>query len=95
MIQYPVFYIGPGMWEINEFDGASLFLVEGDTRSLLIDTGIGIGDLKSFVESITSKPYDVFLTHNHRDHVGNAPLFSQVYMHPADIENFAKSGNGI
>lgn len=84
-MDYPVFLIGDGMWEINEFDGTSIFLVEGGERALLIDTGIGIGNLREFVERLTDKPYDVFLTHNHRDHVGNAPLFERVYMGEPDI----------
>lgn len=81
---YPYEVAGEGIWEINEFDGVSMFLVVGSERALLIDTGVGIGDLKTFVGSLTDKPLEVFLTHNHRDHVGNAPLFSKVHMSYTD-----------
>lgn len=81
---YPYKMAGAGIWEINEFDGVSMFLIEGSERALLIDTGVGIGDLKTFVKTLTNKPVDIFLTHNHRDHVGNAPLFSRVYMSGID-----------
>ena len=81
---YPVFNIGDGMWEINEYDGVSMFLICGSQRALLIDTGAGIGDLRAFVESKVSTPYDVLLTHNHRDHTGNSPQFDKVYMSRVD-----------
>lgn len=82
---YPFYEIGAGAYEINEFDGASMFLVVGSSRALLIDTGVGIGALDDFVRRLTPLPVEVLLTHNHRDHVGNAPRFSRVYMDAADI----------
>ena len=65
----PWFEFAPDTYEIDEFDCASIFLFVGTERALLLDTGIGIGDLKGLVEEITDKPYDVVLTHGHRDHV--------------------------
>lgn len=38
---YPHSQIDTGVYEINEFDGASMFLIEGTERALLIDTGVG------------------------------------------------------
>lgn len=81
---YPYEEIGDGIYEINEYDGVSMFLLVGRKRALLIDTGVGIGDLKSFVSTLVNKPVDVFITHNHRDHAGNAPLFPTVYMSRID-----------
>ena len=75
-----------GIWEIDEFDCASCFLVEGTERALLLDTGVGIGDLRWLVENrITEKPYEVIVTHNHEDHLGGAAWFDRIRMHPADI----------
>ncbi|MCD8069394.1 MAG: MBL fold metallo-hydrolase, partial [Lachnospiraceae bacterium] len=62
-----------------------MFLIEGEKRALLVDAGIGIGDLKTFAQELVQKPLDVFLTHNHRDHVGNAALFPRVYMSEVDM----------
>lgn len=81
----PVKQIGEGIFEFSEFGGPSMFLIEGSERALLIDAGIGIGNLKKVVEKVTAKPNDVLLTHNHRDHVGNAPLFPVVHMFPDDL----------
>lgn len=72
---YPYSQIDIGVYEINEFDGASMFLIEGNERALLIDTGVGIGALDKFLHQLTALPVDVLLIHNHRDHVGNAPRF--------------------
>ncbi len=82
--QYPYVEIGPNVYEINEFDNVSMFLVVGEKKALLIDTGIGIGDIKTFAENLAKKPVEVFLTHNHRDHVGNAPSFPEVYISRTD-----------
>ncbi|MBQ9326481.1 MAG: MBL fold metallo-hydrolase [Clostridia bacterium] len=81
---YPYKEIGPGILEINEYDCASMFLIIGSRRALLIDTGIGLGDLPAFLKTLTDLPIDVLLTHNHRDHVGNAPAFPRVYISAVD-----------
>jgi hydroxyacylglutathione hydrolase len=61
-----------------------MYLVEGTERAALIDTGTGVGDLRTFVEALTDKPYFVLLTHGHVDHAMGAPAFDEVYMNPLD-----------
>lgn len=61
-----------------------MYLVCGSERALLIDTGSGIGDLRAFVQGLTSLPLTVLCTHGHVDHAGGAAQFDQVYLHPAD-----------
>lgn len=61
-----------------------MYLVEGEQRDLLIDTGMGAGDLKGFVDLHARHPYDVLLTHGHCDHAGGAVQFSNVYLAQAD-----------
>ena len=82
--EYPYMEIGEGIYEINEFDNVSMFLIVGDEKALLVDAGIGIGNIKTFAEKLAGKPVEVFLTHNHRDHVGNAPLFPKVHISRID-----------
>lgn len=83
--RYPCIQIAENTWEINEFDCASLFLLAGQDSALLIDTGIGIGALDAFVKTLTPLPLKVLLTHNHRDHVGNAPCFEAVHISSIDL----------
>ncbi len=81
---YPMVQIRKGTWEIDEFDVASLFLLIGEEKAMLIDTGMGIGDLRGAVEMITDKPLIVVHSHGHVDHTGNSRQFEEVWLHPAD-----------
>lgn len=71
-------------WEIDEFDCASMFLLVGSERAMLIDCGMGIGDLAGAVRMITDKPLTVVLTHNHPDHTGNARQFPEIWLNEKD-----------
>ena len=76
--------IAPNTYEIGEFDCASIFLIIGRERALLIDTGIGIGDLKGLVEKLTDKPITLVLTHGHVDYIGGMAWFDEAYLNRAD-----------
>lgn len=66
--------------------GELMYLVEGDNRAALIDTGTGVGDLKAYINNLTDKPVFVLLTHGHVDHAMGAPAFDEVYMNSLDKE---------
>lgn len=91
---FPYQEIAPKTYEIGEFDCASIFLLIGSEKAMLIDTGVGIGDLKGFVRKLTDKPLIVCYTHNHVDHVGGAGAFDNAHLHPADMPDFT-TGGGI
>lgn len=76
------------MIRIVDITDTASYLVEGDDRACLIDTGSGIGSLRTYVDSLTSLPYDVILTHGHVDHASGAWEFrdKKIYLHPADLE---------
>ncbi len=69
---------------IRDILGTCLYLVEGDEKACLLDTGDGYGNLKEYVETLTHKPVFVVLTHGHLDHVGGACFFDEVYMNSKD-----------
>ena len=83
---YPVVQFKKNTWEIDEFDCASMFLLEGSEKAMLVDCGMGIGDLAGAVRQITDKPLTVVLTHNHPDHSGNARQFAEVWIKKADLK---------
>lgn len=45
-----------------------MYLVEGEERAALLDTGTGVGHLKPCVDKLTDKPVSVLITHGHVDH---------------------------
>ncbi len=71
---------------ITDPTGVSAFLVKGEQRAVLLDTCVGFVGLKAKVDSLTSLPLSVILTHGHGDHAGGAGEFEKVYIHPADKE---------
>lgn len=78
--------ISPSTTKITDITGVAVFLVEGAEKAVLIDTATGAGDLKAYVESLTSKPIEVILTHGHCDHAGGAAGFETVWLHKNDWE---------
>ena len=72
-------------WHISELGRTSIYLLEGKDRALLIDTGMGVGDLYAVVRSITKCPLTVVLTHVHPDHAGGIGQFREVSLHAADM----------
>lgn len=82
--------IGPGAYFINEYGMNAIYLLVGDKRALLIDSGSGYCDLDEIVRSITNLPYDVVITHGHPDHAGGIGQFEMVYMHPADTQTASR-----
>jgi len=74
-------WIGTGKAMSNE----SLYLVEGNDKSLLIDAGTNIKDLDKIVASISDKPVMLVATHVHPDHTGpSIDVFPELYINPAD-----------
>lgn len=69
---------------IFSISGENMYLIEGSRRAVLIDTGVGLGNLKEYVENLTHKDLAVILTHGHPDHAMGAAQFEEVYMNGAD-----------
>lgn len=84
--QHPFYEFRDGIYEIDEFCCSSIFVVVGTEKALVIDAGIGIGDLESVIRRITDKPLEVVASHNHPDHIGGAYNFLEMWMHPSDID---------
>lgn len=69
---------------ISGIAGELMYLAEGDREAALIDTGVGVGNLKELVHSLTKKEVFVLLSHGHVDHALGARVFERVYMSPLD-----------
>lgn len=76
--------LSPSTTRITDLTQVSSFLVVGEEKAALLDTGTGLGDLKAFVETLTDKPVTVLLTHGHGDHASGAAPFEEVYLSEKD-----------
>lgn len=78
---FEVYRIESGVYafyEPGQFEEVLSYLVLGDERAALIDTGMGIGNIKRLAEEFTGLPITVVNTHSHYDHVAQNYLFSSV-----------------
>ena len=69
----------------------AMYLITGDEKAALIDTGYGYKGLRNYVENLTSKPLLVLLSHGHVDHAFGIYEFADldIYMHYDDLETYA------
>ena len=72
-------------WAIDDRGEDIVYLVCGDDRCLLIDTGWGIGDLKALVASLSPLPLTVVNSHGHPDHTCGNWQFREVHIAEADL----------
>lgn len=60
------------------------YLFIGKERAALIDTGLGIANIKEVVQRLTNLPILVITTHVHADHIGGHSLFTEIAVHEND-----------
>jgi len=82
------------VWVVETADKTTMYIIEGDKKAMLIDTGTKCADLDKVVSRITNKPLYVVITHAHGDHDGNIGYFKEIYLHPADTVLLGKSYKG-
>lgn len=81
------------IYRIIGIDNVCCYLIVGNKKAALLDTGTGYGDIKAVIESITDKETIVILTHAHHDHMGGAGLFNEVYMNLDDMPVYNQFGS--
>jgi len=72
------------VWVVETTDMTAMYIIEGNDKALLIDTGTHCEDLDKVVRQITTKPLYVVLTHLHGDHAGNIKYFKEIYYQKDD-----------
>ena len=78
--------VGENIWSIDGPANDLMHLVIGRKSALLVDTGMGLGNLASLVKSLTDLPLIVINTHGHPDHAGGNGGFEEVWLDPKDEE---------
>lgn len=67
--------------EYGHYEEIHSYLLIGSNCSLLIDSGLGIGDIRPIIEKyIDGKKIMVVATHIHWDHIGGHRYFKDVYV---------------
>jgi len=69
------------VWLIAEPGHVNSFLIEGDDLAVLLDTGLGVANIRSVAESLSGKPILVVNSHHHFDHSGGNLLFEDIAIH--------------
>jgi glyoxylase-like metal-dependent hydrolase (beta-lactamase superfamily II) len=88
--------IEEGIWCIGEpyhVENVNSYLILGDGKGLLIDTGLGISNIKNVVEQITPDPVEVVNTHSHYDHVGDNHRFDKIAIHKDEARQLERGRN--
>ncbi len=89
---YAVRQLTQGVWMIE--DGtptkSCIYVVEGTESAVVIDTGSPCGgDLFALVESLTSLPWILIITHGHPDHASFLDRVDTFYMSEKDLSLLA------
>lgn len=80
----------PGVHVIQEpfhSENVKSYLITGNHRAVLIDTGMGVGDIKAIVDGLTTLPVTVLNSHAHWDHIGGNWRFGEILIHRAEASD--------
>lgn len=69
------------IYEGGHFQEVISYLICGSKKCLLLDTGMGIGNIKKVIDEITDKEVLVVNCHMHFDHIGNNYKFENIYIY--------------
>ncbi len=68
------------------------FLFCGSEKAALIDTGMNVPEARKIVEGLTDLPLILINTHADMDHISGNKKFDEIYISPAEEENYRESG---
>jgi glyoxylase-like metal-dependent hydrolase (beta-lactamase superfamily II) len=71
----------PGVHLLGEPGHVNSFLVQGEESAVLVDTGLGVADIRAVARELTDKPLLVVNSHYHFDHTGGNHLFDEIAIH--------------
>lgn len=72
--------------EYKHWEETHCYLLCGAEKAVLIDTGLGVGNIKKAVDSLSPLPITVVTTHIHWDHIGGHKYFNTIAVHEAEKE---------
>ena len=76
--------IDENTWRFED-DFVRFFLLEGNEKAVLIDSGANAPDAAEMAKKLTNKPVMLLNTHGDGDHTSGTAGFSEIYIHPEDF----------
>lgn len=69
-----------GIAEFGHFEKVISYLFIGNKKALLFDSGLGIGNIRNVISSLTKNEVILVNSHCHFDHIGGNTLFSNIFL---------------
>lgn len=94
---FKVYAVGDNVYAIAEpynFQEIISYLILGDNKALLFDTGMGMGSIASVAKELTDLPLTVLNSHTHYDHIGGNHEFDNILAMNTQY-TIERSENGI
>ena len=88
-MEYQIIQINRNTWRIED-NGVRFFLLTGEKRALLVDSGRDVRNAREIAEQLTDLPLSLINTHADGDHVACNRQFDSFYMHPAEEPNYRR-----
>jgi len=86
---FEIYRVSEGVFAVLEpghTEEAISYLILGGERGVLLDTGMGIANLRAEIERLTDLSIVVVTSHGHYDHVGDHHRFSEVWAFDSDSD---------
>ena len=88
-MEYQIIQINHNSWRIED-SGVRFFVLTGQDRALLIDSGRNVHTARDIAATLTNLPIMLLNTHADGDHVGSNAQFESFYMHPDEEPNYRR-----
>lgn len=93
---FEVYKIKPDVFAIYEpgqYEEVISYLIVGTKKSVLFDTGLGIGDMKKLITELSPAEPIVINSHSHYDHVGGNFQFQKIYAVDSQFSQLNSKGS--
>ena len=76
--------------EYKHWEETHCYLLCGTERAVLVDTGLGVANIREVVDGLTALPVTVITTHAHWDHIGGHKYFADFAVHENEVRWIAE-----